>query len=128
MHQWKKLSINFVTSLLILIDLKGASYNFILVIIDWLAKMVHYKAVKIIINAPGLSKIIIDRVIYYQGFLVLIVINKCLFFVSKFGLLLYYFLCTKQKLFTIFYPQTDSKAEQENGTMEAYFQAFINFN
>ena len=53
----------FVTGLLILTDWKGDSYNLILVIVDWLTKMVHYKSVKVTIDAPGLAKVIIDVVV-----------------------------------------------------------------
>ena len=42
---------------------KGESYDSILVIIHWLTKMVHYKLVKVIINAPGLAKVILDVVV-----------------------------------------------------------------
>ena len=42
-HCWKDLSIDFVAGLPISTDWKGDSYNSILVIINWLTKMVHYK-------------------------------------------------------------------------------------
>ena len=42
-HRWKDLSMDFVTGLPISTDWKGDSYDSILVIIDWLTKMVHYK-------------------------------------------------------------------------------------
>ena len=54
---------DFVIGLPISTDWKGDSYNFILVIIHWLTKMVHYKPVKITINAPGLAEVIIDVVV-----------------------------------------------------------------
>ena len=54
---------DFVTGLPISIDWKGDSYNSILVIIDQLIKMVHYKTVKITFNAPGFAEVIIDIVI-----------------------------------------------------------------
>ena len=41
-HRWKDLLIDFVIGLPILTDWKGESYNSILVIVDWLTKMVHY--------------------------------------------------------------------------------------
>ncbi len=37
---------DFIIDLLISADCKGDSYNSILVIINWLTKMVHYKLVK----------------------------------------------------------------------------------
>ncbi len=44
---------------------KSDTYNSILVIVDWLTKMVYYKPVKVIINAPDLAKIILDVVVQY---------------------------------------------------------------
>ena len=55
---------NFMTSLPILINCKGNNYNFILVIVDRLIKMIDYELVKVIINASGPTKVIIDVVIY----------------------------------------------------------------
>ena len=49
----------------ILTDWKGDSYDLILVIVDWLTKMVHYKAVKVTIDAPSLAEIIINVVIQH---------------------------------------------------------------
>ena len=54
---------DFVTGLPVLTNWKSESYNSILVIVDKLTKMVHYELVKIMINALGLAKIIIDVVI-----------------------------------------------------------------
>lgn len=54
---------DFITSLLISVDEKRDSYNFVLVIVDWLKKVIHYQLVKTIINIPGLVKVIINMVI-----------------------------------------------------------------
>ena len=59
-HWWKDLSMDFVTRLLLSSDWKSNSYNSILVIVDRLTKMVHYKSVKVIINAPELAEVIIN--------------------------------------------------------------------
>ena len=48
---------------------KNESYDLILVIIDRLTKMVYYKSVKIIINVPGLTKVIIDVMVQYYSLL-----------------------------------------------------------
>ena len=58
---------DFVTGLLILIDWKGDSYDFILVIVDWLTKIIHYKPIKIILDAFALAKVIIDVVVCHHG-------------------------------------------------------------
>ena len=46
--------------------------------------MIYYKLVKVIINALGLAKIIINIVIKYYGLLDLIIINQGFFFILKF--------------------------------------------
>lgn len=46
-HYWRNLSINFVTGLPVSINWKGITYNFILVIIKQLTKMIDYKLVKV---------------------------------------------------------------------------------
>ena len=106
-HRWKDLLIDFMTGLPVLIDWKGDSYNFILVIVDWLTKMVHYKPVKITLNTPGLAKVIIDVVIRYHRRLDLIGTDRGFLFSSKFWSLFCYFFGIKRKLFATFYPQTD---------------------
>ena len=54
---------DFVTELPISTDWKGDSYDSILVIVNRLTKMVHYKPVKVTINAPGLAEVILDVVV-----------------------------------------------------------------
>ena len=89
--------------------------------------MVHYKQVKITLNAPGLAVIIIDVVIRHHGLPDSIVTNRGSLFTSKFWSLLCYFLGIKRRLSTAFHPQTDGQTERQNSTMEAYLQAFVNF-
>ena len=119
-HWWKNLLINCVTGLPVSIDGKRDNYDSILVIVDQLTKMIHYKLVKIILDAPGLIKVIIDLVMRHHGFPNLIVTNWSSLFTSKFFLLLCYFLGIKQRLSTTFHPQTDSLTERQNSTIEAY--------
>ena len=87
--------------------LEGNSYDLILVIIDWLTKMVPYKPVKVTINASGLAEVIINMVVRHHNLPDSIVINRGLLFIPKFWSLLCYFLDIKQKLSTTFYPQMD---------------------
>ncbi len=58
---------NFWTGLPISANWKTDSYILILVIINRLIKIVHYKPIKIIINTPGLAKVIIDMFVYHHG-------------------------------------------------------------
>ena len=85
------------------INWKRDNYDSILILVDWLTKMVHYKPVKININASGLAKVIIDVVVRHHGLPDSIVTNRGSFFISKFWSLLCYFLGIKQRLFTAFH-------------------------
>ena len=111
---------DFVTGLPVSIDWKGDSYDSILVIVDQLTKIVYYKPVKITFDAPGLAKVIINVVIRPHGLPDSIVTNQGSLFTLKFLSSLCYFLGIKRRLSTVFHPQTDSKTERQNSTMEAY--------
>ena len=126
-HWWKNLSMDFVTGLPISTNWKEDNYDSILVIIDRLTKMVHYKPIKIIINAPGLAEVIIDVVIRHHGLFDSIVTDKGSLLTSKFWSLLCYFFGIKRRLSTAFHLQTNGQTKRQNSTMEAYLQAFVNF-
>ena len=68
----------------ILVNLKRDNYYLILIIIDQFMKMVHYKLVKVTIDAPGLAEIIIDVVMGHHSLPNLIITNRRSFFISKF--------------------------------------------
>ena len=80
--------------------------------------MVHYKLVKITIDAPGLAEVIIDVVIRHHGLPNSIVTDRGSLFTLKFWSSLGYFLGIKRRLSTAFHPQTDGQTEQQNITME----------
>ena len=126
-HWWKDLLINFVTGLPISTDWKRDSYDSILVIVDRLTKMVHYKPVKITIHAPGLAEVIINVIICHHGLLNSIVTDISFLFTSKFWSLLCFFLGIKYPLSTAFCPHTNGQTEQQTSIMEAYLRAFVNF-
>ena len=119
-HRWKDLLMDFVMGLPISTDWKGDSYDSILVIVDWLTKMVYYKPVKVTIDVPGLTEVIIDVVVRHHGLLDLIVTDRRSLFTSKFWSSLCYFLGIKQRLSTAFHSQTDGQTERQNSTMKAY--------
>ena len=126
-HQWNDLSIDFVTGLPVLIDWKRNSYNSILVIVNWLTKMIYYKPVKITLDVSGLAEVIIDVIVRHHRLLDSIVTNWGSLFTSKFWSSLCYFLGIKRRLSTAFHPQTDGQTERQNSTMKAYLLAFVNF-
>ena len=118
---------DFVTCLPILTNWKRDIYDSILVIIDWLTKMIYYKHIKVTINALGLIEIIINVIVRYHDFSDSIVTNQGSFFISKFWSLLCYFLDIKRKLSIAFHLQTDGHIKRQNSIIEAYFWAFVNF-
>ena len=126
-HRWKDLFMDFVTGLPVLTDWKGESYDLILVIVDKLIKMVHYKPVKITIDASGLAKVIIDVVVRHYGLPNSIITDWGSLFTSKFWSSLCYFLRIKKRLSTAFHPQNDGQTERQNSIMEAYLRAFVNW-
>ena len=99
---------DFVTGLPVSTNWKGETYDSILVIVDRLTKMVHYKPVKVTIDAPGLAKVIIDVVVRQHNLSDSIASDRSSVFTSKFWLSLYHFLGIKRKLSIAFQPQTDS--------------------
>ena len=126
-YRWKDLSMDFVTGLLILTDWKRDSYDSILVIIDWLTKMIHHKPVKIIIDAPGLIEVIIDGVVHHYSLHDSIVTNRGSLFNLKFWLSFCYFVGINCWLSTALHPQIDGQTKRQNSSMEAYLQAFVKF-
>ena len=55
---------DFVTKLSSSADWNEESYDSILVIVNWLTKMVYYKPVKVTIDAPGIAGIILDVIFW----------------------------------------------------------------
>ena len=126
-HYWKDLSIDFVTGLPQFADWRNNGYDSILVIVNWLTKMVHYELLQTIITAPTLAKVIFDIVVRHHNLPNSIVSDRGSIFTSKFWSSLYYFLSIKRRLSTAFYPQTNGQAERQNRKMEAYLRAFVNY-
>ena len=114
------LSIDFVTRLPLFSDWKSDSYDSIFVIVDRSTKIVHYKPVKVTINAPGLAEVILDMVVWHHGLSDSIVTDRETFFIAKFWLSLCYFLSIKRRLSTAFHPQTDGQTERQNSIMKTY--------
>ena len=126
-HRWKDLSMDFLTGLPLWTNWKGKSYDSILVIVDWLTKIVRYEPVKVTIDTQSLADVIIDVVASHHGFSDSIVGNWKSDFTSNFWSSLCYFLRIKRKPSTAFHPQTDSQTERQKSTMEAYFLVFVNY-
>lgn len=66
---------DFITGLLVTTNRKSKSFKLILIIVERLTKIVHYKPVKIIIDTLSLAEIIIDIVLRHHGLFDSIVSN-----------------------------------------------------
>ncbi len=118
---------DFVIDLSIPANWKNDSYNSILVIVDWLIKMIHYELVKVTIDASGLAEVIINVVLRHHRVPKSILTDRGLLFISKFWFLLCYFLEIKRKLSINFYLQTDGHIERQTNMIEVYFRAIVNW-
>lgn len=115
-----------MTSLLLSANWKKNNYDLILVIINCLTIMIYFKLVKVIINTPGLAKVIINLVVQYYDLPNFIISDCGAIFMSKFWYLLCYFLSINKQLFTAFHSQTNGQKKQLNSTIKAYFCVFVN--
>lgn len=118
---------NFVTELTFSANWKRETYDSILIIIDWLTKMVYYELGMVTIDTPALAEVIINKLVWHYGISDSIVNDWNSVFISKFWFLLCYFWEIKRKLFIVFHPQTDGLIERQNSTIDADLQAFDNF-
>lgn len=87
----------------------------------------HYKLVKVTINALDLGKVILNIVVWHHNISNSMVSDWTSVFISKFWSSLCYFLGIKWRLSTSFYLQTDGQTEWQNSTIKVYLRAFINF-
>ncbi len=118
---------DFVTWLPKSKDWRGVKYDSILVIVDRLTKMVHYKPVLTTLDVEQLAWVLIEAVIKYHGLPDSIVTDRGSLFTSKFWSSLCYYLNIKRRFSTALHPQTDGQTERQNSTIEAYLQAYCRF-
>lgn len=97
----------------------------ILVIVNCLTKIVHYKLVKTKIDVDSLAKVIINVIIKHHSLPNSIINNQGSLFSSKFWFLLYNFLDIKWRLSNTFHPQTDSQTKRQNSMIDAYLHIFV---
>lgn len=91
-HWEKDFSIDFITSLPISTNWKKKTDDSILIIINRLIKMIHYKPVMITINTSSLAELMIEVVMRHHGFLNSILRDRVSFFTSNFFVIIRLFL------------------------------------
>lgn len=90
-YYWKNLFMDFISCLSISTDWKENHYEKILVIVDYLTKIIYYQLVILTINIAHITEVIINVVIRHWGFSESIIRDIDSSFILKFWFLLCYF-------------------------------------
>jgi len=118
---WTYISADFITKLLL-----AQRYDSILVVIDWLTKMVHFIPTTKKTMAKGLVRLFRDNVWKLHGLSESIISDREPQFAAEIMQELNRMLGIESKLSTAFHPQTDGQTERVNQELEQYLRMFIN--
>jgi len=114
------ISADFITKLPL-----AQGYNSILVVVDWLTKIVYFIPTIKKILAKGLARLFKDNVWKLHGLPESIISDRRLQFITGLIRELNGILGIKSKLSRVFYPQTDGQTERVNQELEQYLRIFI---
>jgi len=117
---WTHISADFITKLPL-----GQGYDSILVVVDWLTKMVHFIPTIEKTSAEGLARLFRDNVWKLHGLPESIILDRGPQFAAGLIKELNQMLEIKSKLSTAFHPQTDGQTERVNQELEQYLRMFI---
>ncbi len=78
-------------------------------------------------NISGITKVIIDVIVYHHTISKLIIMDWSLFFILKFWCSLYYFLDIKQMLSITFYLLIDGQTKRQNNMIKTYLRVIMNW-
>ena len=115
------ISADFITKLPLVQE-----YDSILVVVDWLTKMVHFIPTTEKTSAEGLARLFRDNVWKLHGLPESIISDRRLQFAAGLMRKLNGMLGIKSKLLTAFHSQTDGQTERVNQELEQYLRMFIN--
>lgn len=119
---WDSLSMDFVTGLP-----EKEGYDTILVVVDRLTKMAHYIPTSSNINAKGLAKLFLEKIVKHHGLPTNIITDRGSLFTSEFWTKLMKALGTSRNLSTAFHPETDGQTERINAIMEQFLRAYCSY-
>ena len=117
---WVHILANFIMKLPL-----AQGYDFILVIVDWLTKMVHFIPTTEKTLAEGLAKLFRNNMWKLHGLPESIISDRGPQFMAGIIRELNRMLRIKSKLSMAFYPQTDGQMERVNQEVEQYLRMFI---
>jgi len=117
---WTHILADFITKLPL-----AQGYNSILVVVDWLTKIVYFIPTTEKISAEGLARLFRDNVWKLYGLPESIISDRGPQFAAGLMKELNKMLGIKSKLSTAFHPQTDGQTERVNQELEQYLRMFI---
>jgi len=117
---WTHISADFITKLPL-----AQGYDSILVVVDWLTKMVHFIPTTEKTLAEGLARLFRDNMWKLHGLSESIISDRGPQFAAGLMRELNEMLGIKSKLLTTFHPQTDGQTERVNQELEKYLRMFI---
>ena len=94
------------------------SFNCILIIVDWLMKIIYYISIIIDTTTLDIAKLFINNIYKLYRILKTIITNRDIYFISKFWKVLFELLRTKLIFLTEFHLQTDGQTKKTNQTLE----------
>jgi len=119
---WTHISVDFITKLPL-----AQGYDSILVVVDWLTKMVHFIPTTEKTSAEGLVRLFRDNMWKLHDLPESIILDRGPQFVAGLMRELNGMLGIKSKLSTAFHPQTDGQTERVNQELEQYLKMFIDY-
>ena len=117
---WTYLTVDFITKLLVV-----AGKDAVLVVCNWLSKMIYFVATTKGMSAEGLARLFRDNVWKLHGLLESVVSDREPQFAAELTKELNRMLGIKTKLSTAFHPQIDGQMERMNQELEQYLRFFI---
>ena len=125
---WSSIALDFITKLPTSKEpLTGTTYDSILVIVNTLTKYAYLEPYKEASTAEDLAYIFNKIVIARHGIPDKIVLDRDKLFTSQFWQSLMDQMGTKQRLSTLYHPQTDGQTERTNQTIEQYLRCYLNY-
>jgi len=117
---WMHILVDFITKLPLV-----QGYDSILVVVDWLTKMVHFIPTTEKTSAEGLARLFRDNVWKLHGLPESIILDRGPQFAAGLIRELNGMLGIENKLPTVFHPQTGGQTERVNQELEQYLRMFI---
>ena len=102
-------------------------FDSILICVDAYIKMMHYFPCHKIINMSELIILLINNIITWYKMLKNLISNCASLFISKFWLILCYYLKAKCRLSIIFHSQIDEQTEHQNQMLKHYLHCYCSF-